>query len=118
MDDSQLTDETIAAREAGDDRHLDRIARAEKMNTLDEVPPKYTGGADGDGDSGDSSNLEARMERQAELNEQAGAEGTAEALRRLKDAESPEKALQKAQRRAENMGDEYAAEEFSQLLSE
>jgi hypothetical protein len=116
MDESQLTDETIAAREAGDDRHLDRLARAEKMGTLSEVRPRYTGDAEPDSDSGDSSDLEARMERQAELNERAGAEGTAEALRRLKDAESPEKALQKAQRRAENMGDEYAAEEFSQLL--
>ncbi len=116
MDESQLTEETLAAREAGDDRHLDRIARAEKMNQLDEVPPKYTGDADGDNEAGDSSDLEARMKRQAELNERAGAEGTAEALRRLKDAESPEKALQKARRRAENMGDEYAEEQFSQLL--
>lgn len=116
MDEAQLTDETIAAREAGDDRHLDRLARAEKMNQLDEVPPKYT--ADGDSDSGDSSDLTARMERQAELNERAGAMGTAEALRRLKDAESPEKALQKARRRAESMGDEYAEEQFSQLLKD
>jgi len=114
MDQSQLTDETIAAREAGDDRHLDRIARAEKTNTLSDLDPKYTG--DAEPDSGDSSDLTARMERQAELNERAGAEGTAEALRRLKEAESPEKALQKAQRRAENMGDEYAEEQFSQLL--
>jgi hypothetical protein len=118
VDESQLTDETIAAREAGDNRHLDRIARAEKMNTLSDLDPKYTAGADGDNEAGDSSDLEARMERQAELNERAGAEGTAEALRRLKEAESPEKALQKARRRAENMGDDYAAQEFSQLLSE
>jgi hypothetical protein len=118
VDESQLTNETIQARKAGDHRHLDRLARAEKMGTLDEVRPRYTGDAEPDSDSGDSSDLTARMERQAELNERAGAEGTAEALRRLKDAESPEKALQKARRRAENMGDEYAAEEFSQLLSE
>jgi len=118
MDEAQLTEETLAAREAGDDRHLDRIARAEKMNTLSDLDPKYTGDADSDSDSGDSSGLEARMERQAELNERAGAEGTAEALLRLKEAESPEKALQKARRRAENMGDDYAAQEFSQLLSE
>jgi hypothetical protein len=116
MDQSQLTDETIAARQAGDNRHLNRLARAEKMGTLDEVRPRYTGGADGDNEERDSSDLTARMERAAQLNERAGAEGTAEALRRLKDAESPEKALQKAQRRAENMGDEYAAEQFAQLL--
>jgi hypothetical protein len=131
MDTETLARETELARQEADHDRLRELGRMERRGNLDEATPKYaeTDSSDSEGSSTDSStsgstgdtgstsgDLEARLERAARLNELAGAEDTAQALRRIKSAEDPQSALQSARRRAENMGDEYNAGEFGDLL--
>ena len=120
MDEQTLTEETLAAQEAGDEARLQELARMEKLGNLDEAEPKYAEAAPSTSSSSTdtSGDLEQQIEQAAQLNELAGAENTAEALRRMKDAEDPRKALQKARRRADSVGDEYARGEFDDLLEE
>ncbi len=113
MDESQLTDETIAAREAGDDRHLDRIARAEKMNTLDEVPPKYTGGADGD--SSGAGAIQERADRAVDVALAGGNSDLASSLRSVARADDPEQVLNQELEREKDRGNSHAVDALRSL---
>jgi hypothetical protein len=129
MDRSTLTEETLKAEANGDEAYLRRLAEADRSGRLHELTPKYgtgpgagsgssqySGGGSGDPEQG--GDLEQRIEEAARLNERVGAEDTAEALRRIQDAENPQSALQKAHRRARSVGDDYTAEEFENLLDD
>lgn len=123
MDRSDLNLAYARADEENDDRRLEELRRAERRNEIDELEPKYLDSEDSDpstssSSTGTSGDLEEQIEQAAQLNELAGAEETADALRRMKDAEDPQKALQKARRRADSVGDEYARGEFDELLDE
>jgi hypothetical protein len=126
MDTETLATETELARQNGDHDRLRELGRMERRGNLDEATPKYAEGSSTDsstssstGDTGStSSDLEDDLERAARLNELAGAEDTAQALRQIKSAEDPQSALQRAHRTAQNMGDQYSAEEFGELLGE
>jgi len=130
MDTETLATETELARQNGDHDRLRELGRMERRGNLDEATPKYAEGSSTDsstssstGDSPDdtgstSSDLEDDLERAARLNELAGAEDTAQALRQIRSAEDPQSALQRAHRTAQNMGDQYSAEEFGELLGE
>jgi hypothetical protein len=133
MDRETLTEETLAAEGAGDVQRLNELARLERRGRLDEATPKYVepsrasestradstpNDSEGTSEARDASGLKRRLGEAARLNELAGAEETAEALRRIRGAEDPKRALQRAHRRAQSMGDDYSAGEFAELLDE
>jgi hypothetical protein len=125
MDRDTLNAEWALATEEGDTERINELQRLERNGAIADEAPQYAEGsgsgsteANGAGESSEATALEGRIEQAAQLNERVGAEDTAEALRRIKGAENPQSALQKARRRAESMGDDYNAEEFAELLDE
>jgi len=116
MDESQLTNETIAAREAGDDRHLDRLARAEKMGTLDDLDPKYTGDAEPDsGDSSGAGAIQERADRAVDVALAGGNSDLASSLRSVARADDPEQVLSEELAREQDRGNSHAVDALRSL---
>jgi hypothetical protein len=116
VDESQLTDETIAAREAGDDRHLDRLARAEKMGTLSDLDPKYTGDADSEsGDSSGAGAIQERADRAVDVALAGGNSDLASSLRSVARADDPEQVLNQELEREKDRGNSHAVDALRSL---
>jgi len=89
MTEEQLTTETLKAEEAGDEKRLHELARAEQRGKIRELDPLY---AEGSGSTG-SSGLQRRAAQAEKVAEAAGDSDLAAHFRSVADAEDPSKVI-------------------------
>jgi hypothetical protein len=116
MDEQTLAEETIRARENGDEKRLNELARAERMGTLSELDgPKY---AEADSDSGDSSGAAAITEaadRAVDVALAGGDSELASSFRSIARADDPQQVLNEELEREKDRGNEHAVDALNSL---
>jgi hypothetical protein len=115
MDEATLTDETIRARENGDEKRLNELARMERRGTLHEAEPKY---AEADSDSGDSSGagaIQERADRAVDVALAGGNSDLASSLRSIARADDPQQVLNEELEREKNRGNSDAVDALNSL---